>query len=304
MAQRSEESKGLLLGFIAYGTWGFFPLYWPLLDPSSAYEVLAYRVVWSLAFMLIVNSVWSLWPPVRAALRDTRVRRLLVLASGLVTLNWGVYIWAVQNGHVVDAALGYFVTPLLNVALGILAFGERLRRVQWVALSIGAASLVLLAVDAGTVPWIGLVLAVSFACYGLVKKLAGVEAMTSLTVETLIAFPFAFAYLGALEWTGQLAFGHTSWGHTLMAMSAGPVTALPLLGFGAAAVRIPLSTMGLLQYTTPVLQFVLGVLVFHEHMSGLKWIAFGTLWIALIMNSVDMLRHARAARRDDVLAFE
>ncbi len=305
MRERSEETKGLVLGFLAYGVWGFFPLYWPLLDPASAYEVLAHRIIWSLVFMVGVNSAFRLWPPVWAALRNPRLRWLLTLASALITVNWGVYIWAVQHDHVVDAALGYFITPLLSVTLGIIAFGERLRRGQWVAIGIGGASLLLLAVASGTVPWVGLVLALSFGSYGLVKKLANLEAMTSLTVETAIAFPFALAYLGWLEISGGAAFGHTSLAHTITVLTAGPVTALPLLGFSAAAVRIPLSTLGLLQYLTPVCQFLLGVFVFHEQMSALKWVAFGLLWLALLINSNDMLQHTRASKREqDVAPFD
>ena len=296
MQHRSPETNGLLLGLGAYGIWGFFPLYFPLLAPSSATEVLAHRIVWSFLFMIVVNSVFHLWDPVRAVLRSPRLLRLLLLASVLITLNWGVYIWAVQHDHVVEAALGYFVTPLLSVALGIIAFGERLRRAQWVAIGVGAASLVVLAVDAGSVPWIGLVLALSFGSYGLVKKLANVEAMASLTLETAFASPIALVYLVYLEATGSMAFLHTSTGHTLTVLTTGVVTAVPLLGFGAAAVRIPLSTLGLLQYITPVLQFLLGVAVFHERMSGLRWLGFACLWLALIIYSTDMVRHTRSRR--------
>ncbi len=293
MQPRSSEANGLLLGLGAYGVWGFFPLYFPLLDPASAYEVLAHRIVWSFVFMIAVNSAFHLWPPVRVALASARVRRLLVLASALITINWGVYIWAVGHDHVVEAALGYFVTPLLSVGLGIAAFGERLRRLQWVAIGIGGASLVILAIDAGSVPWIGLVLALSFGTYGMVKKLANVEAMASLTIETAIATPFAVVWLVHLQLTGSLAFLHTSVGHTLTVLTAGVVTAIPLLGFGAAAVRIPLSTLGLLQYITPVLQFIIGVAVFHERMSTLRWLGFAALWVALAVYSTDMVRHTR-----------
>ena len=261
-----------------------------------SYEVLAHRIIWSLVFMAIINSAMRLWRPVLAALRDRRVRRLLVVASVLITVNWGLYIWAVQTDHVVDAALGYFINPLVSVAMGIVAFHERLRRAQWVAMGIAASSLLMLAVDAHSIPWIGLILASSFGSYGLVKKLANIEAMASLTVETLIALPFALLYLGWLEGTGQAAFLHTSWGHTFTVLSAGAVTALPLLGFGAAAVRIPLSTLGLLQYLTPMVQFLLGVIVFHEAMSGLKWVGFIWLWIGLAVFATDMVRHTRSQR--------
>ncbi len=295
MRRKTEGNTGLLLGFSAYAMWGFFPLYWPLLQPSSPYEVLAHRIIWSLVFMMIVNSVFHLWEPVRIAWRSAKTRRLLALASFFVTINWGLYIWSVQTNHVVDAALGYFINPLVSVAMGIIAFGERLRRLQWVAIAIAASSLLMLAFDAHAIPWIGLILAGSFGSYGLVKKLAGIEAMASLTIETGVALPFAVAYLGYLELTGQAAFLHTSVGHTLTVLSAGAVTALPLLGFGAAAVRIPLSTLGLLQYLTPLLQFSLGIIVFHETMSAMKWAGFAWLWVGLAVFALDMVQHTRRA---------
>lgn len=295
MSQGSEERKGLLLGFSAYAVWGFFPLYWGLLAPSSPTEILAHRIIWSLCFMALLNTVFGLWPAVRDAWRSPRTRLLLALASLLVTVNWGVYIWAVANDHVVDAAFGYFINPLVSVAFGILTFGERLRRAQWVAIAIAVSAVVVLTFDAGSVPWTGLVLAATFGSYGLVKKLANVDAMASLTVETAVTLPFALAYLGYLEITGQAAFLHTSLGHTATVLSAGIVTAVPLLGFGAAAVRIPLSTLGLLQYLTPVLQFLLGVLVFHESMSGVKWAGFAWLWVGLVVFTWDMVRNARKA---------
>lgn len=300
MRNRSQETTGLLFGLAAYGTWGFFPLYFPLLAPASAYEVLAHRIIWSFLFMALVNAVFSLWAPVRTALRNPRTRRLLPLGAVLITINWGLYIWAVQHDHVVDAALGYFMNPLVTVAMGIIAFGERLRRAQWVALVIALTAIIMFAIDGHSIPWVGLVLAGSFGSYGLVKKLANVDAVASLTIETATALPFALLYMVWLEFTQQAQFLHAGIGNTLTLLTAGPVTAIPLLGFGAAAVRIPMSTLGLLQYITPVMQFMLGVFVFHEAMSGLKWTGFVWLWVGLVIFATDMVRQGRSRASDEL----
>jgi len=195
MHERSEEAKGFVYGLAAYLGWGFAPLYWPLLQPSSPYEVLAHRVVWSVVFLIALNTAMRAWTPVRTAWMDPRSRRLLIGAAALITINWGLYIWSVNHEHVVDASLGYFITPLLSVAMGVLILGERMRPAQWAAVAIAFASIVILTVDAGEIPWIGLILASTFGSYGLVKKLAQVEAIASLTIETLVAFPFGVAYL-------------------------------------------------------------------------------------------------------------
>lgn len=296
MRERSEEAKGFVYGLAAYLGWGFAPLYWPLLQPSSPYEVLAHRVVWSVVFLIALNTAMRAWTPVRTAWMDPRSRRLLIGAAALITINWGLYIWSVNHEHVVDASLGYFITPLLSVAMGVLILGERMRPAQWAAVAIAFASIVILTVDAGEIPWIGLILASTFGSYGLVKKLAQVEAIASLTIETLVAFPFGVAYLIWLGTHGELAFGSTSLAHTLTVLSAGVITAVPLLGFGAAAVRVPLVTLGLMQYFSPVVQFLVGIIIIGEGMTTARWIGFLLLWIGLVIYSVDMVRHARANR--------
>jgi len=176
MAARSEETKGIMYGLAAYIGWGFAPLYWPLLQPSSPYEVLAHRIIWSLVFLVLVNAAMGTWRPVMAALRDARKRRLLIVAAALITVNWGLYIWSVNNDHVVDASLGYFITPFISVVLGTTVLGERLRNAQKIAIAIAAISVIVLTFNGGQLPWIGLVLAASFGAYGYVKKLADVEA--------------------------------------------------------------------------------------------------------------------------------
>lgn len=296
MRERSEETKGFIYGLAAYLGWGFAPLYWPLLQPSTPYEVLAHRIVWSVVFLVLLNTLMHAWQPVRAAWANPRSRRLLIAASALISINWGLYIWSVNHQHVVDASLGYFITPLLSVAMGVFLLGERMRVAQWTAVAIAFISIVILTVDAGHLPWIGLILAITFGSYGLVKKLAQVEAMASLAIETMVAFPFGLAYLVWLQTRGELAFGHTSWGHTAIVLSAGVITAVPLLGFGAAAVRVPLVTLGLMQYFSPVVQFMVGVVIIGEGMTGARWAGFLLLWVGLVVYSVDMVRYTRAQR--------
>lgn len=271
---------------LAYGIWGLFPLYWPLLAPADAVEIVAHRSLWSLVFLAVVVSLARGWRVVRTTFATPRTRWLLLAAAVLISLNWTAYIWAVNAGHVVEASLGYFINPLVSVLIGVLLLGERLRRAQWWAVVLGAAAVLVLTFANGRPPWIALVLATSFALYGLVKKLADVPAVPSLTVETTFMAPVALAILGVWHVLG--------WGHfgaeplqSLLFAGAGVVTALPLLAFGAAAIRIPLSSLGLLQYLTPTLQFLLGVVVFHEVLTTAGWVGFALIWLALIIFSSD-----------------
>lgn len=292
MSGRSEETKGFFYGISAYIAWGFAPLYWPLLQPSSPYEVLSHRIIWSLVFLVLLNSAMRTWEPVKTALVDRRTRRLLVLAAALITFNWGLYIWSVNNHHVVDASMGYFITPFVSVVLGTAVLGERLRSAQRLAILIAFIAVSVLTIDAHRLPAIALALAASFGAYGYVKKLAGVEAIASLTIETLVALPFGAAYLLYLEATGQAGFLHTSFGHTLTVLSAGVITAVPLLGFGAAAVRVPLVTLGFMQYFSPIIQFSVGVWIVGESMTQLRWVGFVFLWFGLIVYSYDMWKNS------------
>lgn len=298
--ERSRARRGLLLGVGAYALWGFFPLYFPLLAPASAIEILCERFVFSLAFMALVLTVTRTWSRLTPVVRDRRVLLMLSAAAVLIGVNWGTYIWAVNNGNVVEASLGYFVNPLVLVVLGVLVLGERLRPLQWVAVGIAAAAVVVLTVGVGHLPWIALVLALSFAGYGLIKKLAGVDPQASLTVETAVATPFALVYLVHLQLTGALVLGHHATSTTVLLMCTGVVTAVPLLMFGGAANLIPLTTIGLLQYLTPSIQFVIGVWVDGEAMTPARWAGFVIVWAALAVFSYDGLRHGqrqRAARR-------
>lgn len=289
--------RGVLYGVTAYILWGLFPLYWPLLKPAGAVEILAHRMVWSLAAVLGVLAVRRHWSWCRTILRRPRRLLLLTAAAALISLNWGVYIYAVNTGHVVEGALGYFINPLVSVLFGVVLLRERLRRPQWAAVGLGAVAVVILTVDYGRPPWMALTLAVSFATYGLVKKTAGMDAAASLAVETLVMLLPALGYLGLLEAQGTAAFGREGLGHALLLAGSGVVTAVPLLFFGAAAVRVPLTVVGLLQYITPVLQFLCGVLIARETMPPGRWAGFAVVWLALTVFSWDAVRHARTASR-------
>ena len=293
----TESRRGFLLGLAAYGIWGLFPLYWPLLEPAGAVEILAHRIVWSCVTMGLLVLVLRRTAVVRSIAADRRTRAILGLAACLITVNWAVYIWGVNNGHVVETSLGYFVNPLVTVLMGVFILGERLRRWQWAALAVAALAVVVLTLDYGRPPWIALTLALTFGSYGLCKKQANAPAIESLTFETTVIAPVALAYLGWLVWHGESDFAGHGAGHTLLLMSAGIVTAVPLVCFGGAAIRVPLVTLGLLQYLTPTLQFGLGVLYFHEDMPAGRWVGFGLVWVALVMFTVESLRHRRTSVR-------
>lgn len=268
-----------------------FPLYFRLLVPAGALEILGHRVVWSLVFLTLVLLVRRRWSWVRVLTRNPRRLGLLLLAATVIAINWGVYIWAVNTGHVVEASLGYFINPLVTVLIGIVAFRERLRHAQWAAVSLGGAAVLVLTVGYGRPPWVGLVLALSFATYGVVKKVIGMPALESLSAETVMLILPSLAFLGWLHEDGRATFGHEGGGHLTLMVGLGVITAVPLLLFGAAAPRVPLTTLGLLQYITPVMQFALGVLVFDETLTPARVAGFVLVWSALLVFSVDGLRH-------------
>ena len=282
---------GLLFGLGAYGSWGLFPAFFPLLKPAGAFEVLAHRIVWTLAFMAVVLLVAGLGRQLRRI--DRRTWLLLAAASMLVSANWVIYIYAVNNGHVVDAALGYFINPLVSVALGVLVFGEKLNGTQGLALIIAVVAVVVLGVEAGTAPWIAVGLAMTFGLYGLVKKIVPTDPRVSVGVESALAAPFALAYLAFAGLGGHGHFlGHGA-GHVALTVLCGPVTAIPLLLFAAAAQRLPLVTLGLLQYLTPAMQMTWGVVVGREPMPPARWLGFALIWVALTVFTADAVRRTR-----------
>jgi chloramphenicol-sensitive protein RarD len=287
----SPERRGTLLGLAAYGMWGLFPLYWPLLEPGGALEILAHRVVWSLAF--VVLALVATRRGLRDLPRDRRGLALLATAAMLIGVNWGVFIWAVNNGHVIESSLGYFINPLVSVALGVLVLDERLRRVQWIAVGIATAGVVVLAVDAGGFPWIALTLAFSFGTYGLVKKVVGVGPVEGLVVETATLVPLALAYLAWLTVDGRSTFTSHGADHTVLLMSGGAVTAVPLLFFAAAAAAAPLSQLGVLFYVNPMMQFAIGVFVRHEPLGAGRLVGFVVVWVALIVFTADTATNHR-----------
>ncbi|HSE69784.1 MAG TPA: EamA family transporter RarD [Nocardioidaceae bacterium] len=293
----AETRRGFFLGAAAYAMWGLFPLYWPLLEPAGAVEILAHRVFWSLVVMLVLVLVAGRIGHLRSLLADRRTMGILGLAAGVIAVNWGTYIWGVNNGHVVETSLGYFINPLVTVLMGVVILGERLRNLQWVALGIAAVAVLGLTVEYGRPPWVALVLAFSFGSYGLAKKKANVGAVESLTVETLVLAPVAAGYILWLVGQGTSTFGTEGAGHALLIMTTGVVTAVPLICFGAAATRVSLTTIGLLQYLAPTIQFALGVLVFHEAMPPMRWVGFGLVWVALVMFTYEAVTYRRRQLR-------
>ncbi len=302
----TELRRGTAYGFLAYGIWGLFPLYFAALAPSGAFEVLAHRILWTLAVCALVLLVRRDLRWVRPFLARRRLVAGIAVAGLLIAANWTIYVLAVLTGRTYEAALGYFLNPIVTVALGVVVLRERLRPAQWVAVGIGFAAAVYLTVAGGVVPWIPLALAFSFGLYGLTKKRVGASlaAMHSLAAETALLAPVAVVVLAVLGVRGETTFtGHGAW-HTTLLVLAGVVTAVPLLFFAAAARRIPLVTVGLIQFITPVLQLLVGVLVLGEHVSGRLWVGFGIVWVALVVLSWDSLQAAHGARADRRAAAE
>ncbi|GLY27629.1 EamA family transporter RarD [Kineosporia sp. NBRC 101731] len=301
-----ETRKGIIYGFSCYLLWGIFPLYFRLLADSGAIEVLSYRILCSGVLCLVLLTALRSWPEVGAVLRNRRQLLLLGTAAFLIAINWGVYIYAVNSDQVVEAALGYFLNPLITVALGVIVLRERLRVMQWAAVGVGVVAGIVLTVNYGHVPTIALSLALSFGTYGLLKKQVGsnggVSALAGLSTENLVLAPFTIITLVVLGAQGNSTFADNPPWQALLLVSTGFVTVVPLLLFASAASRVPLSTMGLLQYMTPVLQFLCGVLVLDEHMPASRWAGFGLVWVALVLLTSDSLVTARRQRSDRLAA--
>jgi chloramphenicol-sensitive protein RarD len=283
----------------AYALWGFLPLFFLALQPTDAIEIVSWRIVLSLAFCAILITVTRRWDLLVKLVRDRRTTLILGLAGIFILVNWLIYVFAVQTDQVVEASLGYFANPIVTVLLGVFVLRERLRSLQWVSLAISAVAVLILAITYGKFPWIALGLAFSFGLYGLIKKQVGgrVDAVGGLTIETAWLAPFAVVALVVIAASGTLTMGSISPLHTALLLSAGVITAVPLLLFAAAARRVPLTYLGLLQFLAPVLQFVIGVAILHEQMPLARWLGFGLIWLALIIITIDMLRNSKIARR-------
>ena len=297
--KRSEYSLGLLFGVGSYILWGLFPLYWPLLEPANPLEIVSHRAVWTLVFCLIVLALTKQMHSTLAIIKRPKIMAGLFLTTILVSINWLTYIWATNNGHVVEAALGYYINPLIIIAFGVLLLREKMRPLQWLAVGIAAVGVTILTIDYGRLPWVAISLALSWGTYGLVKKKLDLGALNGLAIETLISLiPYAgyLIYLGK-QGTGQ--FGHTP-GLTILLISAGAVTAIPLLLFNGSTTRLPYSIIGLLQYITPTIQFSIGVWLRHEDMPAARWVGFLIIWVALIALGADLVKSSRTV--DDRIA--
>jgi chloramphenicol-sensitive protein RarD len=295
----STYRTGLVFGGLSYALWGALPLYFLLLAPSGAFEIVAWRVLFSLVFCALIITVTRTWTVLGQALRQRRLVWTMGLAGVFIFINWQTYVIAATTGHVVEAALGYFINPIVTVLLGVFVLRENLRRLQWVAIVVSCVAVVVLAVGYGSLPWISLILAFSFGLYGLIKKRVGpsVDAVTGLTLETAWLAPVAVVQLVVVSGLSGITFGTVSPWHTASLLAAGIITAVPLLLFAAAARRLPLTVLGLIQFVAPVLQFLVGVVILNEAMPFERWVGFGLVWVALIILMVDMVASGRSPRR-------
>ncbi|WP_461514192.1 EamA family transporter RarD [Rathayibacter agropyri] len=296
------SSTGLLFAFGAYLLWGAMPLYFIAMAPASPFEIVAFRVLFSLVFCVILLTVTRGWHSFAALLCQPRLLGVMAIAGVLIYVNWQVYVIATTTGHVIEAALGYFMNPLVTVLLGVLVLRERLRPAQWVAMGVSAIAVLVIAVGYGAFPWVSLALAFSFGFYGLVKSRVGgrVDAVGGLTLETLWLTPLAVVQLAVVGSTVGLTLTTHGSGHAVILASAGIVTAVPLLLFAGAARRLPLSIVGFVQYLTPFLQFLVGAFVLHEEMPLERWIGFALVWCALAIFSADLISAERRRRRMSV----
>lgn len=289
----NKHKLGLLYGVGAYVLWGLFPLYWPLLQPANALEIVSHRAVWTMVFCIVVLALTHALKSTLATFKRPKVATKLLTTTILISINWLVYIWATNNNHVVEASLGYYINPLIIIAFGVILLKEKMRPLQWAAVSIATVGVVILTVDYGRLPWVALALALSWGTYGLVKKQLGLGALEGLAIETMIAFIPYCGYLIFIGAKGEGQFGNGTV-LTILLFSAGAITAIPLLLFNGSTNRLPYSTIGLLQYITPTIQFSIGVWVNHEAMPTARWVGFIVIWIALMTLAADLVKSGRA----------
>ena len=286
------RSLGLLYGVSAYTLWGLFPIYWPLLKPANPLEIVSHRAVWTLVFCFIILALTKTLKSTLSLLKRPKIVAGLFLGSILISINWIIYIYAANTGHVIEASLGYFINPLVVIATGVIVLKEKMRPLQWTAVGIAAIGVAVLTIDYGRLPWIALGLALSWGSYGLVKKQLGLGALEGLSIETLLSSGF---YLGYLIWLGNRGEGQFSYSLTLtlLLIGGGAVTAIPLLLFNGSTNRLPLTLVGLLQYITPTIQFCIGVWYYHEDMPAARWAGFLIIWVALMSLALDLIRSSR-----------
>jgi len=289
----SRYTTGLVYGVSAYLLWGLLPLYWKFLEDAGAYEILAHRGIWALVICILLLATRKQLRSAFLMVRSSRTLSLLFLSSGLLTLNWGVFIWSVTSNRVVEAALGYYITPLINVTFGVLLLRERLRPLQWISVGLASVGVLVLTVGYGSLPWIALVLSISWSSYSLIKKSLNLGALETLTVETFFAFLPNLLYLTMIEFQGRATFGD-GWLVSLLLWGAGIATVAPLLLFNGSTVRLPLSTLGLLQYITPTMMFFIGIFINNEDIAPTKLLGFAFIWIALGFLSRDLLSSSRS----------
>ena len=283
---------GLLFGVGAYSLWGLFPLFWPLLEPANALEIVSHRAVWTLVFCFIVLAITKSLRATMTTLKRPKVAAKLFITSFLISVNWLIYIWATNNGHVVEASLGYYINPLIIISFGVLLLKEKMRILQWTSVGIATCGVLVLTFDYGRPPWVAIGLAISWGSYGVMKKQLGLGALEGLFTETLIASIPSLAYLIYIGNQGNGQFGHSP-GLTLLLISAGAITAIPLLLFNGSTTRLPLTVIGLLQYITPTIQFSIGVWVRHEDMPPARWVGFLFIWLALTALALDLIKSSR-----------
>lgn len=295
----SRYTTGLVYGLSAYVLWGLLPLYWKLVEAAGPFEILAHRGIWSLLLCVFLLAARKQLKSAYQMVKGRRTLSILLLSSGMLMLNWSVFIWAVTEDRVVESALGYYITPLINVTLGIFLLRERLKILQKIAVVLASIGVLVLTVGYGSLPWVALVLSTSWACYSLIKKKLNLGALETLSVEALFAFLPNFIYLIAIERSGDAIFGKDIW-LTILLLGAGAATVTPLLLFNGAATRLPLSTVGLLQYLTPTMMFLIGVFINNEDMAATKLLGFAFIWLALIILSRDLFKSSRSI--DDSVA--
>lgn len=287
-------NKGIWYAIGAYVWWGFFPLYWKMLKHVPALQLIGHRIVWSFFALIVVIVIIRQWKNFRDSVFNFKVLRLYLIAAVLIAVNWFMYVWAVNAGHIVETSLGYFINPLLSVLMGVIFFRERLNMWQWAPIGIAGAAVLYLTLALGSLPWIALILAFSFATYGVVKKVAPLSSLHGLTLETFILLIPAMVFLIYSENTGTGSFAHNGWLTDLMIIGAGVITTIPLLMFASATKRIPLSFIGILQYIAPTIQFLIGVLFYKEHFSTEQFIGYSLVWIALIIFGFNSFSSYRA----------